>query len=160
MALIDARELIKMAKRDEDVGAEFYKALAERAKDEKLSKSYLEIREQELSHSKRFQGMLDELRDYVPREEQPGDYEEYYNSFLSKRSYMETDDAVEMARGISDDIEGIKFALAQEKNTLLFFLEMKELVPSNQHKEFIEIIIDEERGHITELSEMLLERME
>jgi rubrerythrin len=160
MALIDARELIRIAKRDEDVGAEFYEALAEKTKDGKLSERFLEIREQELSHSKRFQGMLDELSDYVPREEQAGDYEGYYNSFLSKRPYMETDDAVAMARSIADDIEGIKLALSQEKNTLLFFLEMKELIPSNQHKEFVQIVIDEERGHITELSEMLLERME
>ena len=159
MALIDARELIKMAKRDEDVGADFYQALADRTGDEKLKKRFHEIKEQELMHSKRFQGMLDELSDYVPREENIGDYEHYYKSFLSKRTYMETEDAVELAGNVKDDVEGIKLALSQEKNTLLFFMEMKELIPSNQHKEFVQIVIDEEREHIAELSEMLLERM-
>jgi rubrerythrin len=159
MALIDARELLKIAKRDEDVGADFYAALAEKTDDEKLKKRFLEIKEQELHHSKRFQAMLDELSDYVPREESFGDYENYYNSFLSKRSYMETEDAVELARNVKDDVEGIKLALSQEKNTLLFFIEMKELVPTNQHKEFVQMVIDEEREHIAELSDMLLERM-
>jgi len=160
MALIDARELIKMAKRDEDVGADFYQALADRTGDEKLKKRFHEIKEQELMHSKRFQGMLDELSDYVPREENIGDYEHYYKSFLSKRTYMETEDAVELAGNVKDDVEGIKLALSQENNTLMFFMEMKELIPSNQHKEFVQIVIDEEREHIAELSEMLLERME
>lgn len=159
MALIDARELIKMAKRDEDVGAAFYQALAEKVDDEELGKRFLEIREQELGHSKRFQGMLDELSDYVPREEEAGDYENYYEAFLSKHEYLETGDSVEKARSISDDVEGIKMALDQEKSTLLFFLEMKELIPTNQHKEFVQAVIDEEREHITELSQLLLERM-
>ena len=117
-----------MAKRDEDVGADFYEALAEKTGDEKLRKRFLEIREQELMHS--------------------------------KRSYMETDDAVGLARNVTDDVEGIKLALSQEKNTLLFFMEMKEHIPSNHHKEFVQIVIDEERGHIAELSEVLMERME
>lgn len=160
MTLIDVRELLKIAKRDEDVGAEFYKALAEKVKDEKLRKRFLEIREQEIGHSNRFQKMLDDLSDYVPREEYAGEYEQYYGSFLSKRAYMETDDAVGMARNIETDIEGIKLALAQEKNTLLFFLEMKEFVTSGSHADFVQAVIEEERGHVTELSEMLLKRME
>ncbi len=159
MAVIDARELIRLAKRDEDVGALFYEALAEKVKDPKLRNEILEIRKQEIHHSERFQKMLDDLGDYVPQEDFSGEYEEYYNSFLSKREYMESEDAVEMARSVGDDVEAIKLALAQEKNTLLFFLEMKELIKSGQHKNMVHEVIDEERNHIVELSQMLLERL-
>lgn len=159
MSLIDARELIRIAKRDEDVGAAFYEALAEQVKDPKLRERILDIRTQEIGHAERFQGMLDDLGDYVPQEEFAGEYEDYYTSFLSKREYMESDEAVEMARNVSDDTEAIRLALGQEKNTLLFFLEMKELIPAGQHKKLVQAVIDEERDHITELSQMLLDRV-
>jgi rubrerythrin len=159
MAAIDARELIRMAKKDEDVGAEFYQTLSEKVEDPDLSNKFLQIREQEIGHSERFQEMLDELSDYVPQEDFPGEYENYYQSFLSKREYLESDQAVQSASRVESDMEAIKFALSQEKNTLLFFLEMKEMVPSNQHRKLIHEVIDEEREHIVELSQMILDRM-
>jgi rubrerythrin len=159
MTAVDVRELIRLAKKDEDVGAEFYQVLAEKAEDPALKSQFLEIREQEIGHSGRFQEMLDNMGDYVPQEEYPGQYERYYQSFLSKREYLESDRAVEAASEIESDTEAIKFALTQEKNTLLFFLEMKELVPKSQHAELVHEIIDEERDHIVRLSQMILERM-
>lgn len=159
MSLIDARELIRMAKKDEDVGVVFYEALAEKVTDPKLGERFLEIRKQEETHSKRFQEMLDGLGDYVPREDSSGDYEGYYSAFLSKHEYMQDQDSVEKARNAASDVDAIKLALAQEKDTLLFFLEMKELIPSGQNREFVQAVIEEEREHITELSEMLQERI-
>ena len=159
MAVIDARELIRIAKRDEDVGARFYEALAGKVTDEELKKRMLEIRDQEIGHSKRFQEMLDGLGDYVPREELSGEYDRYYESFLSKREYMEGDEAVEKALAVESDIEAIKFAIGQEKSTLLFFIEMKELIPAGQHRELVQAVIDEERDHIVELSQLLMDRM-
>jgi len=159
MTAIDVRELIRLAKRDEDVGAEFYQKLAEKVESEDLKKKFLEIREQEIGHSERFQEMLDQLSDYVPQEDFPGEYEQYFQSFLSKREYLDSDDAVEAASRIESDMEAIKFALGQEKNTLLFFLEMKELVPSSQHREMVHEVIDEERDHIVELSQMIMDRL-
>ncbi|MFO7915010.1 MAG: ferritin family protein [Candidatus Krumholzibacteriales bacterium] len=159
MAAIDARELIRLAKRDEDVGAEFYQKLAEKVESENLKEKFLEIREQEIGHSERFQKMLDQLSDYVPQEDFPGEYEQYFQSFLSKREYLDSDDAVEAASRIKSDMEAIKFALGQEKNTLLFFLEMKELLPSSQHREMVHEVIDEERDHIVQLSQMIMDRL-
>ena len=159
MTAIDVRELIRLAKKDEDVGAEFYQKLAEKVESEDLKEKFLEIREQEIGHSERFQEMLDQLSDYVPQEDFPGEYEQYFQSFLSKREYLDSGDAVEAASGIESDMEAIKFALSQEKNTLLFFLEMKELVPSSQHREMVHEVIDEERDHIVELSQMIMDRM-
>lgn len=159
MTAIDVRELIRLAKRDEDVGAEFYQKLAEKVESEDLKEKFLEIREQEIGHSERFQEMLDQLSDYVPQEDFPGEYEQYFKSFLSKREYLDSDDAVEAASRIKSDMEAVKFALGQEKNTLLFFLEMKELVPSSQHREMVHEVIDEERDHIVELSQMIMDRL-
>lgn len=159
MTAIDVRELIRLAKRDEDVGAEFYQKLAEKAESEDLKEKFLEIREQEIGHSERFQEMLEEMSDYVPQEDFPGEYEQYFQSFLSKREYLDSGDAVEAASGIESDMEAIKFALSQEKNTLLFFLEMKELVPSSQQREMVHEVIDEERDHIVELSQMIMDRL-
>ena len=159
MTAIDVRELIRLAKKDEDVGAEFYQKLAEKVESEDLKEKFLEIREQEIGHSERFQEMLDQLSDYVPQEDFPGEYEQYFQSFLSKREYLDSDDAVEAASRIKSDMEAVKFALGQEKNTLLFFLEMKELVPSSQHREMVHEVIDEERDHIVELSQMIMDRL-
>ena len=159
MAAIDVRELIRLAKKDEDVGAEFYQKLAEKVEDPGLRKRILEIRNQEIEHSKRFQEMLDELSDYVPQEDFQGQYEQYFQSFLSKREFLESGDAVKAASRVGSDMEAIKFALSQEKNTLLFFLEMKELLPSGQHREMVHEVIDEERDHIVELSQMIMDRL-
>lgn len=159
MAAIDARELIRLARKDEEVGIEFYQKLSERVEDETLREKLLEIREQEVGHSERFQEMLDELSDYVPQEDFAGEYEQYYQSFLSKREYLETEDAVELASKAENDIDALKTALNLEKNTLLFYLEMKELIPAGQHEKLVHEVIDEEREHIVDLSELILERI-
>ncbi len=159
MSIINVRELIRSAKRDEDVGAVFYEKLAEIVEDPELRARFLKIREQELGHSKRFQQMLEEMSDYTPQEEYAGQYEKYYNSFLSKHEYLQEKDTIEKAEKVGSDIEAIKFALAQEKDTLLFFIEMQKMVPSGQNVDFVQAVIDEERAHVAELSEMLIARM-
>ncbi len=159
MSIVDVRELVRIAKRDEDVGADFYQALAENIEDSKLRDEILEIREEELKHSRRFEEMLDQLGEYVTTEEFPGQYEEYYNNFLSRREHLESDEAIRKAGEVKDDIEALKLALNQEKDTLLFYLELKELVKPYQHQDMVHEVIDEERDHIVRLSRILLERM-
>jgi rubrerythrin len=58
--------------------------------------------------------------------------------------------------------EILKMAIQAEKDSIVFYLGLKDFVPAEAGKEKVEDIIDEERGHIVVLSRQLvtLDRME
>ena len=58
-------------------------------------------------------------------------------------------DGREMARQAASDREAADAAMELERNTLLFFLEMREFVPEG-HRAPLTEVIDEERHHLVE----------
>jgi rubrerythrin len=114
--------------------------------------------EQERFHAKRFSDMLKTTGEHTPRGERyTGEYEQYVRALLDSRAFPDPEAAVEKARACANDTEAILMALDTEKSTLLFFMEMRGLVP-DEHGGFIEEIIQEERLHISQLSSLIAAR--
>ena len=153
MPLFDVRELIEMAVKDEETGIAFYKALADVTETPGIKKGCLAISKEEEGHAQRFRGMLDEIGDYQPIEEYPGQHEEYVRVLLEDRAFPEPEKAAEKARAARTDIEAIDIAMRLEKDTLLFLEQMKDFVPQT-HGDYIQEIIAEERNHLTELYDL------
>mgnify|MGYP006292953347 CR=1 FL=1 len=151
MALFDVRELIKMAIKDEDTGISFYRGLAESTGTDQVKEHCLAISKEEEGHKKRFQAMLDDIGDVEPVEEYAGQYENYVNSLLKSRAFPEPGQAEEEARNASSDAEALDVAMRLEKDTLLFLQEMRQFV-SDDHKEYVDKVVNEERKHLTDLN--------
>jgi len=58
-----------------------------------------------------------------------------------------------MARKVSSDIEAIQIALGAEKDSILFYSEMRDLVRMPD-RDVVSKIIEEERSHLRQLSDL------
>ena len=68
---------------------------------------------------------------------------------------MFTNDQVvrEIARKASGPAEALQLAVGAEKDAILFYSEMRDLVPQRE-RDAVDKIIREERNHVRELSEL------
>ena len=59
----------------------------------------------------------------------------------------------EMATQANTDIEALEIAIGAEKDSILFYYEMKEITPKQAHPT-VDKIITEEKSHLRQLSEL------
>jgi rubrerythrin len=147
------RELIDIAIGIERNGAAFYHSLAESTGNEMAKGAYEYLAGEELKHIKVFQSMLGSVADYRPPETYTEEYDLYLRALVN--SWVFTDDQIarDMAQRVASDAEAIQIALGAEKDSILFYSEMREFVRRSD-RELISKIIEEERSHLRQLSEL------
>ncbi len=150
MSLFALSEFIEMAARDEDTGAAFYKAFAGKTKNQSLRTALLSIAAQEEKHAAAFRAMQKEVSKAKIREEYAGQYESYLRALLDSRAFTSEEKAVSAVQNYSTDLEAIEAALRMEKDTLLFYREMTEFLPTATNS-IIKKIMDEEKQHLHDL---------
>ena len=160
MATLNLLEFVDIAIRDEETGVAFYKALAEVVKDSRVKEGLLAIAQQEEAQVKWFQKMREEVdqyyprsMDYYPKEEYPGQYREYFDSLMASREFTDPPAAVAAARAIASDASAIQVAMLLEKDSLLYFKEMRNFVEHSRSAS-IDVIIEEEREHLVALGKL------
>jgi len=153
MALFKMGEFINMAVKDEETGLAFYRSMAETTGNSKLKESFSKIADQENVHAERYRKMQGDVGDNFPREEYPGQYDNFLNALLSTRAFPEPEAAAREAKNLKTDLEAIDLALTLEKDTLLLYYDMQSFIPET-HKNIVDDIIEEEKGHIEELAKL------
>jgi len=136
----------------EEDGEKFYHRAAEIAEDEEVKKIFENLAEEENEHNKTFENMFSRIDKQERPKEKLEEYLDYLNTLIDEAIF--TDEALEKNLSeIKDTSSAIKFAVQRELDTILFFHELKNLVPGKQH-DFIDEIIDEEREHYIKLIEL------
>jgi len=153
MPLVDLSELIEMAVKDEETGIVFYKALAEVARNPAVKDGMLAIAAQEQGQLAWFQKMLDDIGQYQPVEEDPGEYEEYLWALLKSRAFPKPEDAAAKAHSAETDAAGIEMAIKLEHDTLEFLEDMRRFV-GPERSTYVDVIIEEEREHLVALTRL------
>lgn len=154
MAVFTAGELYDIGVGIEKNGAAYYEALSRATGDETLKGIYSGLASMERHHIEVFQSLRAGAGSgpVVP----PVDEEEYgaYLKALIDSSVF-TDDkvAMEMAKNADGPGEALQLALGAEKDSILFYTEMRDMVPQRE-RDAVERIINEERKHVRELSEL------
>jgi len=131
-------------------GFAFYSELARLGK-AKFTFDYLAG--QEKRHESLFKGMLDSLGQAPPPESYTGELALYIKTLASGRVFKSPKEAREVAQKLST-AEAIRTAVGIEKDSILFYGEMKGLV-RKEDRSLVDRILDEERGHMLQLSELL-----
>ncbi len=147
------RELINIALGIERNGAVFYDSLADSTTDVTVKGTYKYLADKEREHIGIFQNMLGSLGDYQPPEILTEEYDSYLRALTD--SFVFTDDQVarEMARKVESDVEAIQIALGAEKDSILFYSEMRGLVRTSD-RDVVNKIIEEEKSHLRQLSDL------
>jgi len=147
-------DIFEIAVRIEKNGAVFYRNAAKKINDEQNKKFLLDLAEMEDDHSVTFSNMQKELKiqetmttDFDPDDENLA----YLKTLADTRIFLKNDQPDESLQHI------LTTAIQTEKDSIAFYLGMKELVPANSGKEKINDIIKEEMNHIKILAEKLKE---
>ena len=154
MAVFTAGELFDIAVGIERNGVAYYDSLAQLSTDQELKQTYGFLADMERHHVEVFQKLRSETRSgaVVPQLDE-AEYGSYLQALID--SYVFTDDQVarDMAKRAAGPAEALQIALGAEKDSILFYTEMRDLVPQRE-KEAVSGIIKEERKHVRELSEL------
>ncbi len=151
--LFSGRELIDIAIGIERNGAAFYHSLAKSTGNEIAKGAYQYLAGEELKHIQIFQSMLGSVADYRPPDTYTEEYDLYLRALIDSRVFTDDQTAYEMAQRVNSDAEAIHIALGAEKDSILFYSEVRDLVRRSD-RELIDKIIEEERSHLRQLSEL------
>ncbi|MFW5908050.1 MAG: ferritin-like domain-containing protein [Desulfosalsimonas sp.] len=151
MAAFDfsADDIFKLAEEIEVNGEQFYRKAAEEVADQTGKDMLLGLAEMEKDHKKSFEQMRSELKDKEKADtvfDPEGEAENYLKALADIRVFFEKSIDTSSMKNI------LKDAIQAEKDSIVLYLGMKELVPENFGKNRIDKIIKEEMGHIRQLS--------
>jgi len=150
----NADEVFEIAEQIERNGAKFYRTAAENIDEPENKKFLLDLAIMEDEHEQTFKQMRNELtRDekVMTTFDPDGESESYLKSLADTRVFYEKDIDTTSLKEI------FKTAITAEKDSIVFYLGMKEVVPSHFGKDKLDGIIKEEMGHIKLLSTKLLD---
>ena len=150
----NAAEVAKAAVEIERKGQAFYKAAAKQAENEEARKFFAYFAGEEAKHEQVFESMCSRLGDTeLPAWATEEEYAEYLSALIDSHSLFVNGQTAALPAGASLQ-EAIRMALGFEKDSILFFKEMRELVPDGE-KPVVQECIDEEKRHILQLTQML-----
>jgi rubrerythrin len=147
------RELIDIAIGIERNGASFYHSLAKSAGSQIAKGVYQYLADEERKHIEVFQSMLGSVADYRPPETYTEEYDLYLRALVESRVFSDDQTAYQMAQRVTGDAEAIHIALGAEKDSILFYSEMRDLVRRSD-REVVDKIMKEERSHLRQLSDL------
>ena len=154
----NADEIFEMAEEIERNGAKFYREAAENASDEKIKKMLLDMAVMEDGHLHTFEEMRKELG---PREKEAMIFDRdneaalYLQTMADGRGYEGKVGPAEKLTGKETPQEVLRIAIDAEKNSVVFYVGLKDLVSVKAGKDKVEGIIKEEVGHIAALKKAL-----
>ncbi len=154
----NADEIFEIAERIERNGARFYRKAAENTSDARAEKMLLKLADMEDDHEHTFSSMRAQLE---PGEKQPAQFDPddellaYLHAFADGHVFDTKTDPAAALTG-SETVEQILHqAIGMEKDSIVFYLGVRDIVPASVGRERIEAIIDEERSHIATLAREL-----
>ena len=148
----NADDVFEMAEQMERNGQKFYKTAAQGVTDPSHKKMLLELAAMEVEHEKTFNVMR---RDLTGSEKESTVFDPDGESILYLRALADTRVFFEKKIDVSSMKEILKDAITAEKDSIVFYLGMKDLVPEKAGKSKMDAVIKEEMGHIRLLSKEL-----
>ena len=149
MEKFSIREVVAQAVQTEKLGYEFYTAMAKRFKEnEKLKNLFEMLAVKEQQHEKRFSELKNKIED-----EEIENWEEvsqYLRAIVESEFFLGKNKSLPLLEHAKTVTDAVNFALGFEKETLLYYYNLKDIV---KEKEIVDEIIKEEKQHIIWLHE-------
>jgi len=149
--MLTGKELVDIAINIEVNGAAFYESLAASVADAAARTMYHALAGKEREHMERFRSLLSRASEYSPSETYTEEYDAYLRALVDSLVFGDDQAARDMGRGVSSDLEAVQIGIGAEKESILFYLELRGLV-RRADAELVNSIIEEERSHLRELS--------
>jgi rubrerythrin len=146
-------EIVELGIQIEKNGRDFYNILADRSKIQKAKEIFHYLAGEEEKHIATFKKILDSVHKYEPPESYPGEYFAYMSALASQHIFTQKDKGKEIAQGIKSDKEAVDLGIGFEKDSVLFYVGIKRVVPEYDHR-VIEELIMQEQTHLETLTDL------
>jgi rubrerythrin len=153
MGVFEASDIVEVAIRIEENGANFYKFAEQIAKQEEAKKLFAELAAAEAVHKRIFEGIFAKMEKSSPPESYQGEYKAYLRDYVDNNIIFTKEAMDKELVNVKDTLSALDFAIKRELDSILYYHEIKNLVSAAQHGA-LEQIIEEERKHFTTLTAM------
>ncbi len=146
MEKFSVHEALELAIQTEKVGYQFYTEMAARFSDsEELVSLFKTLAAKELKHEKAYTGLKDSLGEADSDLEGYEELSQYMRAIVESEFFLGKNKSLPSMDHIITKKEAVNRALGFEKETLLFFVGVRDVV---KEKEIVDEIIAEERRHV------------
>jgi rubrerythrin len=146
-------ELLNIAVGIEKQGVAYYDVMAKSSWHEVAGDMFKHLLEMEKEHVATFQGMLDKIVNPESITKPTAEYIDYMNALVNSAVFNDELAASELASHIDNEIEALDIAMSTEKDSILFYYILNELLPASSSAT-IKKIITEEKAHLSLLAQM------
>lgn len=153
MQVFAASDIVQVAIRIEENGIIFYKFAEQLARQEESKKLFAFLADAEAGHKRTFEKFFAAVDKFIPAEQYAGEYSAYLRNYVDNNIIFTKEVMDKQLAGVKDTVAAFDFAMQRELDSILYYHEIKNLVPATQH-DAIEKIIEEERKHYALLCDM------
>lgn len=150
-------DMVETAVQMERNGLRFYRQAADGVADGLARDLLQRLADDEVRHLRFFETMLASVGLAELHESHPGEYEKYLRAHVDGQVFTAARMEKLLAEPTMSEVEALQFGIDAEKDAILYYTEMNRFVPSRDHT-MIEGILDEERRHLAQLTELLKRR--
>jgi rubrerythrin len=151
-----SKEILEMAIRIEENGLGFYKAASASTESTKIKELFDFLIIEEVKHVEQFEALKEAITAGTPSDYNDpylADESAYLSALADSSIFMKGEEGVKKAQSIKSDDEAIDFAIQMEKDSILFYLELINMVRDDD-RPTVKEILSEERKHIAKLTEL------
>jgi len=150
--LLDVKEILEFAVYIEQRGYEFYIGAMKKFGEARITELFQYLADEEFKHEEFFKKLLEQSGGMKGGSHDP-EYQAYMREFCKAHSLADREaTAARLARASGLD-EVLDMAMGFEKDSIIFFSELKEIYEKG-HSEAVDRIIHEEMGHLRKIFQM------
>jgi rubrerythrin len=143
------KEFLEVAIEIEKNGRSFYEVIARQDRSKEVRDVFARLAVREKEHENTYREIMNRLGGYNPRQQYAGEHDQYISQLANSSIFTAEQARRILTKKTMTDIEAIEFGINLEKDSILFYSEIRGMVPL-QDQELIDIITGEEKKHLSE----------
>jgi rubrerythrin len=148
-----ASEIINAAVGIEKRGYAFYTVMARTTPNKESRTIYKNLAETEKEHIKTFQDMLAGVKKYEAPDVFAQEYAAYFHALVDSAVFTRDLTSSELATCSGSDVAALELGIRAEKDSIIFYYHMKDVIPKEEHGP-VDKIIAEEKIHLQQLTDL------
>ena len=144
------KEFLELAIEIEKDGRSFYESMARIIKGKEVQDTFKQLAIREREHENIFREMLNRIGGYRPPQAYAGEHYQYIRDLAYSSIFTGEKVRAILASKVITDIGTIEIGISFEKDSILFYSEIRGMVPRHD-QEIIDMITSEEKKHLSEL---------
>ena len=150
MLFFSASEIIKVAIQIEKNGFVFYRSLTDSIEEENVKKLFDHLADEEDKHVRSFEFLYEAFKDYEPDIQDRDEHYDYISALAGMNVFTQKGATDNIIGKIKDRKGALDMAIRFEKDSIVFFLEIKALVRESQ-RDAVDELIRQEQEHLKKL---------